>query len=376
MEKGVITPEEAATLRNEDGIPNVSGGYDRGLYLKIGDRFFTRFNVRLQFRYTFDEMMAPEDKTTDTSTFQIKKARLLWSGTAWEPWIEYGIQLAFDGPFNSADLLKDFYVNLKFRPEFQLQAGQYKVWFNRSQIQSTATMEFVERSIAAIAFNANTLNNRDVGITLHGDSSHQFFQYYAGVFNGNGPNTLNNRNEMLYVGRAVLNPMGPLPPTEGDIERSPRPLVSIGVGYAYDAGSTNLNKPAASPPVDYGRVNLGTLGVEGAFKWNGLALQGEYFYRGQQLRDPSKLLGEAHGYYAQAGYFILPKMIELAGRYSRINPDTAKTGAVQSEAMGACNVYFHGHEDKLQLDYSYVVAENSSGATRENRIRAQYQIYF
>ena len=65
--------------------------------------------------------------------------------------------------------------------------GQYKVYFNRSQINSTAAMQFAARALAMDAFTANGLNRRDVGITIMNDEEVYPVNYYFGVFNGAGP---------------------------------------------------------------------------------------------------------------------------------------------------------------------------------------------
>ena len=72
-------------------------------------------------------------------------------------------------------------------PWLNVQLGQYKVYFNRSQINSTAAMQFTDRSLASEAFTASGLNRRDTGITIMNDEEVYPVNYYFGVFNGSGP---------------------------------------------------------------------------------------------------------------------------------------------------------------------------------------------
>ena len=65
-----------------------------------------------------------------------------------------------------------------------VQLGQYKVYFNRSQINSTASMQFADRSLVQDAFTASGLDRRDIGITIMNDEELFPINYYFGVFNG------------------------------------------------------------------------------------------------------------------------------------------------------------------------------------------------
>ena len=70
---------------------------------------------------------------------------------------------------------------------FNVQFGQYKVYFNRTQINSTASMQFAERSLVSDAFTASGLDRRDIGITFMNDEEVYPINYYFGIFNGAGP---------------------------------------------------------------------------------------------------------------------------------------------------------------------------------------------
>ena len=68
-----------------------------------------------------------------------------------------------------------------------VQAGQFKVYFDRSQVNSTAAMQFASRAYVSDAFTAGGINRRDVGITIMNDEEVYPINYYFGVFNGVGP---------------------------------------------------------------------------------------------------------------------------------------------------------------------------------------------
>lgn len=145
--------------------------------------------------------------------------------------------------------------------------------------------------------------------------------------------------------------------SESDIANTEKPLISIGAGYAHDAGNNDqvANQGAAK-----------TLSVEFAFKHQGKSIQGEYYVRDDDQN------ADADGAYIQGGIFIVPKKIEVAARYSYFSPDIANSD--QEELMVGLNIFFAGHRRKLQIDFSNI--SNDIGNTDDQRIRTQYQISF
>lgn len=158
------------------------------------------------------------------------------------------------------------------------QLGQFKVYFDRSQINSTAAMQFVGRALVMDAFTASGINRRDVGITIMNDEEIYPINYYFGVFNGTGPlvnqfvqfssespsgcpggqtggnpfpspasctatpdqRNLNANfrgdklNQLMYTARLQANIMGRAGYGEGDIAYSETPQMVVGGGYAYN----------------------------------------------------------------------------------------------------------------------------------------------
>ncbi len=125
------------------------------------------------------------------SQFNLRRARLLFLGHLLSPDFKYFLQIGFETAENaqtpgSANLL-DYYVLSTHFPLFNVQLGQYKIFFNRSQINNTASMQFAERALVMDAFTASGLNRRDIGITIMNDDEIYPVNYYLGIFNGAGP---------------------------------------------------------------------------------------------------------------------------------------------------------------------------------------------
>ena len=172
--------------------------------------------------------------------------------------------------------------------------------------------------------------------------------------------------------------------------------MAVGVSYGYNAGlQTNTMGDGSNNQVslaiaslgngrllNQGVVDIGTGGIDAVFKYKGLSLQGEGFFRNVDTHDHSKRIGNATGFYVQAGYFVVPRTIEVVGRYSVMDPDTRLGHDLITSGVGGLNWYFSGHEHKLQFDYG-VITTRLGGADVggnvsliENRGRLQYTIVF
>ena len=408
-------------------------GYDRGLYTQFKDKFQLKIRLRLQFRYTDSSFNSAYGTVGDTknypnvssagvitsrthqedvSEFDVRRARLVLEGFAFNPETTYFVQFRSDTngtttqptTTRSTTQLYDAYVDLKQIPWANLRVGQYRTLFGRQEYVSSALLQFVDRGFVAEAFVPNGIDRRDQGVTIHSDDKKYPVNYAFGVFNGVGINltrlglnTPSNANELMYVGRITVDILGKPGYPESDLAYSQTPQLAVGVSYGYNSGlqtnttgvgsntqiSTSIASLGNGRLLNQGVVNLGTTGVDVIFKYKGLSLQSEGFVRNVDTRDHSKQIGNATGFYVQGGYFVVPKTIELVGRYSYMDPDTLRAQDIITSVVGGLNWYLIGHEHKLQLDYGVVTmhlsaVDTGSRATTliENRARLQYTIVF
>src|SRR3989449_5119569 len=410
-------------------------GYDRGLYTQFKDKFQLKIRLRLQFRFTDSSFNSAYGAVGDTknypnvsgagvitarmrqedlSEFDERRARLVFEGFAFNPETTYFVQFRNDTidtttqptTTRSTTQLYDAYVDLKQIPWANLRVGQYRTLFGRQEYVSSALLQFVDRGFVAEAFVPNGIDRRDQGVTIHSDDKKYPINYAFGVFNGVGINltrlglnTPSNANELMYVGRITADLLGKPGYPEGDLVYSETPQVAAGASYGYNAGlptNTTVSGNGSSTQVvtaiaslgngrllDQGIVDIGTTGVDFVFKYRGFSLQGEGFVRNVNTHDHSKQLGNATGLYVQGGYFLIPKIIEVVGRYSYMDPDTRAAQDLMTSGVGGVNWYLNGHEHKLQFDYGVVTTHLSavdtlSGAVTliENRFRLQYTIVF
>ncbi len=349
----------------------------------------------------------------DVAEFDVRRVRLVFEGFAFNPDTTYFVQFRNDTngtttqptTTRSTTQLYDAYVDLKQIPWANLKVGQYRTHFGRQEYVSSALLQFVDLGFVAEAFVPNTIDRRDQGVTIHSDERKYPFNYAFGVFNGVGINltrlglnTPGNGNELMYVGRVTADLLGKPGYPEGDLAYSQTPRLAVGASYGYNGGlQTNTTGSGSNTQVstaiaslgngrllNQGVVNLGTAGGDVVFKYKGLSLQGEGFVRNVDTHDHSKRIGNATGFYVQGGYFLIPKTIEVVGRYNYMDPDTRRTQDTLTSVLGGFNWYLNGHEHKLQLDYGVVTTRLSAGDVGvlgpttliENRARLQYTIVF
>jgi len=384
-------------------------------------RFSFALGNRVQVRYTY---LSPDSPAQDeTSSFRIRRFKTFLNGNAFYPWVKYKVQVNWVG-FNEPDTrrnepdLEDALVDFAYFPAAALQVGQYKVPFDRQELTSSGAQQFVDRAIT----NARYTFARDQGVTLHGvlgAEKAEWFEYHAGVFNGNGRNKADNDNtEHLGVARLYWTPMGPFKYSESDTDNTPKPMIAIGTAYAYNpvtSSSTsvanlttqfpNPANPAQMVDVVTGsrstltesNADIHRLTADAQLKWRGLYLVGDVFFEDRENKLPrvtrtdfnaaGKALsttagagttpGTQHtiGVLTQAGYFIIPKRVELAGRYALVNPDGKNNK--QQEVRGAINWFLFAHNMKLQTDFGTIMTQQAAGGDRKDfEARTQFQLIF
>lgn len=506
LKQGLITKEEYEKVEKESEerayalTPSFKGWYDRGFNLSMNDNaFYLKIRFRAQLRYTqrfrndawrdpgdaknFPELLGVfgdyrANRSDETaSTFNVRRARLYFMGHLFNPDFKYYMQLAGETAENSQTpgsvRLLDLAFSSTHFPLFNLQFGQYKVYFNRSQINSTASMQFAERALVMDAFTASGLDRRDIGITIMNDEEVYPVNYYVGIFNGAGPsfnriggffseqptencgggttgqnpfpspagcpapqrninaNLRNDVNQLMYVARLNWNIMGRPGYGEGDLAYSETPQMAVGGGFSYnpavnassnssfigtDLANLNFRRQLAAfgnaRQLGWGIVDYATWALDGVFKYRGFSLQGEYYFKNVTRHEKGLpcmdvactttapgLLGNATGWYVQTGYYLIPRYLEIAGRYSYWDPDTNSGGDLIHQTDFSLNWFLNGtYDHQIMVTYSniqmgtggYAIGRSAplppqsgtipldarGGTLIENLIRVQYQIFF
>lgn len=503
---GLITQDEYSKVVQDSEeraqllAPSFKGWYDRGFNLSFNDNaFFLKIRFRSQLRFTerirndawrdpgeaknfpellgvFGDYRANRSENNATS-FNVRRLRFYFMGHLFDPDFKYYIQFRSETAENAQtpgalSLLDMNFTSTHFKWA-NVQLGQYKVYFNRSQINSTASMQFADRSLVQDAFTASGLDRRDIGITIMNDEELFPINYYFGIFNGAGPSfnrlgsfasedatigcpggqtggnpfpspsncPVNQRNlnantrfdvdRLLYVARLNWNILGRPGYGEGDLAYSERPQLAIGGGYSYNPGintssdnafvgldlaNLNIRRQLAAfgngRQLGLGIVDYSTWAVDGVFKYRGFSLQGEFYYKNVNRHDKGlpcmnaactatapNNFGNATGFYVQSGYYLIPRTLELAGRFSYWDPDTNSAGDLIRQTDASLNWFLNGtYDHQIMLTYSntqfetggYAIGRSAplppgsgtvpldvtKGTLIEHAIRVQYQIFF
>ncbi|MGA2240475.1 MAG: porin [Verrucomicrobiota bacterium] len=107
--------------------------------------------------------------------FILRRARPILQGTVFRDF-----DFLFVPDFGGSTVqIFDAYLNYRYRPELQLQAGKFKSPVGLEHLQADVNTAFNERSLAT-----DLVPNRDVGVELHGDLFSGVVSYAAGIFDG------------------------------------------------------------------------------------------------------------------------------------------------------------------------------------------------
>jgi len=261
-------------------------------------------------------------------------------------------------------------LGFELAPHTGLRVGRMKVPYSRGGLVSESRSQFVVRT------DQSTLaTGRQLGIalkqTLDLGGIAEFASLEVGAFNGDKEaerSTINNIDEeFLYTARLVLQPTGKLKKLyEGDL----RPVgernqlhAALGLGATTE---TNANE-------DYEQIRAGAdLNV----LYGGMSLLAESLYLERTFTAEVDLDYSGLGWAVAAGAFVpgqwTNEHLELAARYEWFDPkaatDPAKAAEIRAQAPGSgyarpdgtqarsvmtagANVYFAGHDFKLQLNY-------------------------
>ena len=354
MQKKIERLEAEKALQK---IQDMEIGYKKGFYIKtIDDAYSLRFRFLLQPQYEYLGVEEGED----TNTFLIKRAQLRILGNVFDPRLKYKMMLQGATTSSGSDewSLRDLWIDWQWRKYFQIMAGQFFVYYDYEDLQPSWALPLVDRSI----INANLGFERDIGVRLHGSLFSDRLNYHLYMMNGDGRNTLNANDEFFYGARLDYHILGTQQYLLSDIKTSDSPHLALGVSFLHDAGNASLGDD---------RLNRFTTDL--AFRYKGFSALSLVNFVRNENKDVTD-----YGLLGQAGYFIIPERLELAGRWAKVIKDGALgTDTVDPHEFSfGLNYYIKGHNAKLQVDYSRLLNNASTQDRDDDRVRLQLQLFF
>ena len=371
-------------------LRSVRVGYDNGFVIasrRSEDLRASRLPFRLQLngwgqlRHTITDYSPP---SRDLNQFQLKRGRIAFSGSAFDPNFTYFVQL--DGRSSSGDdvRLLDYYLNYDFgNAQFGLEpgtlgfrTGKYKVPFTMARWLSGREFEFTDRSVASTFFDVN----RSFAVGLYGETKRLAvpINWEFAIFNGlvtGGAETGSSGtldDNFAYSGRLYAFPIGDWGNSSlADFEWHERLAMRIGCGFASSeierSGSTEFSRLrvvdsglqlASILPDSVSGYSVSLFAMDASFKYRGWSSTLEYYFRTiddfrggwiPELFD--------HGFWFQLGKFIVPGKIELLARWSRVQGESGTLGDVEQsaeEVAGALAWYFRENHAKLVVDITHL----------------------
>ena len=366
------------------GMPSVTALYspDEEKYSLVfrspDDKYSLGIGGRMQFRYTYKDNDG-DFGYQDTNNIDVRRARLCLGGNVYSKLTHYYVEL--DG--DSFDVgIRDFYVYWTPLEEANVKMGYFKVPFNQQRMTTSAKLLFQDRAIASEAFD----QDRDYGVDVYGKPFDGILEYHAAVFQGAGEDPAeredqvkalskgkaddNLDNELMYVLNLRYNPFGKYDTIdETDVKHTEKFKMSL-------AGSVVFNAKRKDEKLEDADTIAGV--AELSMKYRGLSWHNEYYVMTEDPESGGDSI-DSDGFFSQVGYFVIPKKLELATRYSMLDPNTDANDDIGREYTAGINYYFRPgtHRSKIQADWGHYVTEAGEERDRkENFVRAQYQIVF
>lgn len=320
--------------------------------------------VQIQFNTTSvdnDDLAA----APASSAFETRRARL---GTrfAYGDWIMGKVEADLAG---AGARLTDGFAELAVSDGLGVRAGQFKKPFGLFELESSTQIRTIERGVRIrgvrelVAVPGETQSllegsghvGRQIGVMAHGQAGR--LGYAAGVFNGEGANTLETSGTKAYAGRLTYGVRDPLV-----------------LGAAVSVQPTR--------PFDNAAVTQGTaIGVDatwGGFRREGLTVMAEAMMGDNALRavagDPATMRG-VHG---TAAWFA-PRVGRVEGiepvlRLSWADPDTGVDDDHGTLLTPGLNLYFSGRNRLMVNGDVYVPGQDELDT--EFAVVAQLQLHF
>ncbi len=391
----VVSPLPAVTAASGDiegGISAADGAYvrthDRAWSLRIGGLFQLRV----------DGSSSPDPSRE--FEFVPVMSRLYLQGALSQPWIRYYFQTEFAGQTNPAasgavppaPRILDAWFEAQPHEAFGVRVGMMRPFFTRSWIAGLNRMLMFDRTDANLFFrnhgtvgggstfpfmstdmagNPITTNvtpnlpvtwDRDIGATIFGTPADGLFEYYAGVFNGNG--FLFGRNEAasaMPMVRLAVNPLGRMAYDETIAASNPHapPRMQIGVAGYYNNYHTSLTLPPSGmlpiPTQTFGQEEQFTFGSDVSMQFEGVYLTGEFYFRHRNILSNGAGGSSSHdemGGMGMAGWMFWAPYLEVAARFSMIDPNLGRAGDFRQVYDVGLNLYPAGNNVKLELRYT------------------------
>ena len=351
--------------------------YKEGTRIEMQD-FDLKINIQLQPKFSYvdndDSGRADNgiDKKGDTDSFDLRRARLIFSGNILNKQFSYKIKTDLRSSEGGSDLKEAWLqwngdsVNARF--------GQFKVPFSRQENGSSGELQMIDRSAVSDFFSPSY----QPGAMIHGPVA-EGINYYLGSYNGQSDGEGRNKagvDNKLAVDAALTATFNGYGSRGGESdlrEDQSSTGLTTGIAAIYSQG---FGDPAITGTKDdFDRFDLN---VDGGLRSNGFSAQTE-FYFSHVAYDLADSDADVFGFYVQGGY-VIDKLWEVAGRFGYIDPDSESTTEDQEEYNLVLSYFIKGHSLKIQTGVTWLETNYNSDSDTDSvgdfRFETQLSGYF
>jgi hypothetical protein len=396
LESGVKSPVATATT----GTLMPADIYHGGFFVETADKSYSLIvNGLLQIRYTgfkpANSVQALGESSQGTNNFDVFLGRLALSGSVFESSLKYFLQFqgSTAGNSNTVTML-DWFTSKTLSSHLTLQAGRSWTPYTYEFYLNPGNYLFPDLSTAEYAF----VLPRAIGFQAYGRAGKVSYAFMIAnsipALDASGQDNFDTK--LAYIGHAQFDLLAPYGYVETDPAGAAKPELTLWTSAAYNP----VNSSSRFENVTAGDTTANATATVG-FRYRYFTLQPTGYYRKTNPAAGGRSYN-SWGYGEQAGLYLIPRKFEFGERVSGVNwgaPDytagvPAPTGSslpvenawfvgppfsyhrVQEDSCGL-NYYVHGHNAKIQMEYSYLhgntFADKSFSA---NRVWTQIQIMF
>jgi phosphate-selective porin len=195
----VAVVDQTPAANSKKDAPLTAGWNGEHFFIKSADG---QFSIS-PYGYVNTDYRIYQGDGAPSDTFLLRQARFGFQGSYGS---HFDFALLSDAASTSGSVVRDVYLNIRIRPEFQFQAGQFKAPFAQETGIGDTNLDFVERGFQSMLYPSAASAYRSPGAAFHGDISGGVMQYWVGAFNGKGYALANTTNEPEFIGRLRFYP--------------------------------------------------------------------------------------------------------------------------------------------------------------------------
>ncbi|MBN1282766.1 MAG: hypothetical protein JXA24_03220 [Proteobacteria bacterium] len=351
-----------------------NSGYDGGFFIASDDQeYLLKLTGRLQTKFYYQNSATQQKQLS----FNIRRAQLnifseLHDIVSMGFTLKHAITDVGTQNFQTVQVTGAF-ASIELIPQFVMTVGMVGLPLDMMSETSSAWYLLPEAPIT---------NTQDDGISnltplrpsfgvpdgLGVNFSGGYWKWYYSLsfVNGSESNYVINPDMKMSFGfRTGFNILDPVPGKMTDFDCSETPKLTVNLGSMYQGKRTDPNTNA-----DIKYLWTSSLGV--GLRWGGFAFTTEGYYRRTSITSPGTTVVWSRpkltdiGYYAAAGYYILPKKLEIAaqaGQIIRQGPDNDSW-----QFGGGFNYYIFENDLKLQAAYTLTTDFDDITGTQTNKI--------